>query len=565
MGGDPPGGFLDTSPPAPPIRRLDEPRKSVQLPPDMADRIVSERMAPSGPAADFSRNLSVARIEVKDPKTGAVSYEHVSAWNLEKQHAEPLVLEKVAKRKNELKGKTVTITHLYTERVPCSSGRADCQWALKQKNVPRSNIYYSVEVPDGQLAKKLESHYAPYRRNIPRPPGRGRGVHDSPPKTPRPKPKGPRRAGKAAAGALAATLGSAQPQTAAAARAVDEPAAIDRATKSSQRMVDPPAAPTRITSRGTANRGVPPPPSQPRVLTSPPSGAPAPSASASPPKPVIAEKGERSNGRVTLSYDFTSGSQRDSVRMKSVDASDFFRKESRITRVIKAPALRKLAAATAPTAASLLTGWGLGKIKEHFSAFIQEARRNFDRAFPPGVERGDELDLEEQKATYDVIVDELGQPTPIGALKLSAQDIVRVYLFGMFEYERVNLELQDGLARDLGGDLPDAYEDIRDREQVLSRISNNLEDAFIWIHSHAFGAIPIVYYQSFDLWLVRDIFHDLAGEMSSLQSHIYDRQAEYRKLLDKLVDDLEAAGPWLNYYRTYYERHKNLLPAAGGP
>jgi hypothetical protein len=45
------------------------------------------------------------------------------------------------------------------------------------------------------------------------------------------------------------------------------------------------------------------------------------------------------------------------------------------------------------------------------------------------------------EATSDVLVEELGQPTPPLALNLSPKEIVRRYLFGLFEYERVNLVL----------------------------------------------------------------------------------------------------------------------------
>jgi hypothetical protein len=541
--------------PAPPVHRLDAPRTTVQLPGDLADRVVAERMAPTRAAADFSRNLAVARIEIKDPETGTTSYELVTAWNLEKQHAEPLLLDKIAKRKGELKGRTVTITHLYTERIPCSSGRADCQWALKQNQVPRSNIYYSVEVPDGTLARKLESHYGPYRRNLPRTSGGVGEASEEPPKaSPRGRPKGSEPALRAAA-----TPDSAEPQDAAA-PAVDQPAVADRATKPSQRMVDTLEPGGGIESRGTTSKGVPSSaPPEPRILNFPHPQTPARATRVAPPKLVVVDKGEHSRGRVTLDYDFTGGSKRDSIRMKSVDVADFFGPETRITRKIEAPVLRKLAAASVTTAASLLTGWGLGKIKEYFSGFIREAEHNFDRAFPSADARGDEVGLKKQKAALDVLIKDLSQAVPLAALNLSPKDIVQRYLLGLFEYERINLSLQDSLAKDLGGDLPDIYADIGRRDQVLFRISNNLEDAFAWILSHAFGAILPVYYASFDLWLVRGIFYDLAKEMSDFQQHIYDRQAEYQKLLDKLVDDLDEVTPWLNYYRSYYERNKNLL------
>jgi hypothetical protein len=598
MGGDPPGGFLGKVPP-PDFHPLDAPKKVVALPEAMADRIVAERMAPTGPAADFSRNLAVVQVEIKDSKAGTVRYEQLSAWNLEKQHAEPLVIKKVEDlRANPAnRGKTVTITHLYTERIPCSGGQSDCQWIIDQKKTEglRGKTYYSVKEYDGHIAKKLESHYGPYRRYLLPPPKGGGGVGGGGPggvdpgggagsgakkagskqKPPRPKPTGPpRRAPKAAAGAVAVALGGGDPQAAEAANArmTDRTAQVDKATSGAQQMGDAPDLGRGTANKGTASRSIPAPtahpepkilkspphatptPPEPKILKTPPHPTPAPTA---PPKVVVPEKGEHGTGRVTLSYDFSGGSKSDSIRMKSVDMSDFFKKESRVTRLIKSPALRKLAAAAAPTVVSLITGWGLNKIKEYFIGFIHEAETNFDKAFPTADERGDEFDYEDQKATYDVVVEQIGQPTPVGALKLSPKDIVNL-VHGMFEFEKANLDLQEALAKDLNGDLPDIYDDIGRREEILSRIANNLEDTFVWIHSHVFGGIPTIYYASFDIWMVRDIFHEVSNEMSGLHYHIYQRQADYKKMLDKLVDDLEAAQPWLNYYRSFYEKNKNL-------
>ena len=476
------GGRVIATVPAPPAVRLGGTGKAVTLPADLAERIVAERMAPTGRAGDFGRNLAVVRIEITDPRTGATGVELVSAWNLEKQHAEPLVLDRIAKRRRELAGRKVTVTHLYTERIPCSGARADCQWALRQAGIPRSRVYYSIEVPDGTLARKLASHYGRYRPVPPRPPAGGAEDGGTPPRAPRGRPKGPPRAGRAAATVLAATVGGGQPQADAAPKA-ERPAVAERATARAQRLADRPEPGGGAAGRGAAGRGVPP--REPRALVPPPEANPAPAASGTRP---AALQGKHRSGRVLLEYDFSGGARRSSVQIRSVDLRDFFRMESRITRTIASPRLRRFAAAAAPTAANLLTDWGLKRIKRYFAGFIDQARRNFDSAFPAAADLAGDVDLDGWKASYDGIVSELGSPVPLASLELSPRDIVGKYLFPLFKYERVNLDLQDDLARDVFTELPDVVADIGWRAHVLARTANEFEQAFAWIHTHGLGS-----------------------------------------------------------------------------
>ena len=104
--------------PPPPIYRLDD-GKAIGLPSDMADmadKIVSERMASNAAARDYSRNLAVARLEIRDSKTGVVTHEHVSSWNVPSSsslpkgmHAEPLLLAKIKNLQAAHKGESPSL------------------------------------------------------------------------------------------------------------------------------------------------------------------------------------------------------------------------------------------------------------------------------------------------------------------------------------------------------------------------------------------------------------------------------------------------------------------------
>ena len=148
-----------------PIYRLADQARVTDLPDDLIDEILGQRLGTNRAARDYSRNLSVARVKITNLKTGISKHVHVARWNLEGgRHAEPLVLERVEILKGRHRGiATVEVTHLYSERIPCGPGWSDCQSVCRQRQVPQSSIYYSEEVRGGMRAAKLESFYEPLR------------------------------------------------------------------------------------------------------------------------------------------------------------------------------------------------------------------------------------------------------------------------------------------------------------------------------------------------------------------------------------------------------------------
>jgi hypothetical protein len=369
-----------------------------------------------------------------------------------------------------------------------------------------------------------------------------------------------KRARKVFAAGMALSLhaGTADNASAATAspRMTDQSAAVDRnvdtgrGADASQRMTNTPDKVPAVETRNQTQARISNTPDAPKILNQP--GAT--SQTNVTPAKAAPKKGTFSLGRVSIDYDLTNPKSKDAFKLKTVDFGDFFKQNSKITSPPKSPFLKQLAGAGASSAAGLLSGWALDKIKAHFSGFIGEAYRTFEKMYLHPDILLDEAEIEEHEATFDAIMNEESG----WWMKKPTKEMMEA-IHGAFAYESAMIDLYERIHKQFLPDLPPIYQDVSQRSNVLFQIGDSVEGAFIKIHESGIGAVPMVYYQSFELWNVRTVFKDLSGEMGSLAGAISQRQYEYSKLVTQLDAKIVQASDQLEFWRSFYEKNKHLL------
>ena len=263
--------------------------------------------------------------------------------------------------------------------------------------------------------------------------------------------------------------------------------------------------------------------------------------------------------RVTVEYDLTDASNPDALKLDSIDASDFpANSKSKVIRAFEdAPLMHGLKRAGANALAGYAAGKMLDAVQGHFEKEIDRAQKDLDRSFPTADQLWYDANLDDMSETFDAIMEQVSYTNYLLGYADHPEEI-ESNLQGAFDYESALGSLQE-TAETMRKELQPIYDDINARSRVLWAISNDLENTFAWIHTHVIGSILPVYYESFTLWQVRGIFHDLALRMDSLAGHVYSRQSEYSALYERLDKRIDKVAPQLGPFREFYRKNKKLL------
>jgi hypothetical protein len=294
----------------------------------------------------------------------------------------------------------------------------------------------------------------------------------------------------------------------------------------------------------------------PTVETSKPAGPgtppPAPAAPTASADPTAPKQGFVNQRGVTVEYDVTDPKS-PQMKVRTIDISEFPPdKPGPVTRFFQdRPVLRQIATAGASAAAGLAAGKMLEAVQGHFEGAIEAAQSEFDDRFPLAQWLSD--DLEERTETYQAIMQWLAESK--AAPDREKEENLR-FAFGFEE----SLEELQYRARDEAKAIDSIYEDLRKRADALQRIQLGLEESFIWIHTHAIGALPPVYYESMTIWQVRNVFFDLYTKLSGFAAGVYARKTNYTDFADSIGTRLgrmhtELDEPWAKFFR----EHRSLL------
>lgn len=131
-------------------------------------------------------------------------------------------------------------------------------------------------------------------------------------------------------------------------------------------------------------------------------------------------------------------------------------------------------------------------------------------------------------------------------------------LDGAFTYESKLMRMQEELEAGRKA-LSPIHDDIDKRADVILACARNIEDSFVWIHTHVVGSLWPVYYESFWLWTARGILMEVGGRVSAFAGRIYARQNEYKERYEKIDKRLDTVTARLKFFRKFYRQHKKLL------
>jgi hypothetical protein len=280
--------------------------------------------------------------------------------------------------------------------------------------------------------------------------------------------------------------------------------------------------------------------------STPPAVTPAP-ATVKPPAPATPKASAPTSGtikgeRMTIDYDVGKGANKaDAIKLRKIDLKDYPPDNGgRVTRFFKdRPVMGKLTGMGAKAGAGWASGKMLEYVQKHYVGAVDNAMNAFAKEFPSADALRAEYQLDDHAANYREVID-----GKAASLKRSLEE----NLLLAFGYEDA---LLDALGR-METEFPEferIREDLGKRADVLYRMAYEVESAFVWIHTHVVGAIPIVYYESFTLWSVRGIFLALAGKIGDLVSLVAWTDTERKKLADQLNKSLTEVGDDLDLFR----------------
>lgn len=331
----------------------------------------------------------------------------------------------------------------------------------------------------------------------------------------------------------------------------------NRGADPSQRMVDTPNKTSVVHSIDDAHS---------RIVTKAPTSAPSapPGVTTGKTNSSMPSIGTYTKDKVTVSYDLTNKTNKNAFNIKNIDISNFPKNDSKLVKFASSPYLRGAASAASILASLYIERpiFPLDIIKAHFSWVIREGHKNLKIAYPPTNVLLESSGIIEHEQTFEAVMDSMAD-VALDLKKIEGESKEKLSIInnlqGAFAYEDALISLAQLISSQYLVDLPAIYLDLNRRTEVLSRIANNLEDAFITIHTNVIGSIPVVYYESFTLWNVRTVFKELSTEMAGLTSAVNSRALEYERLLDYLNNKILKASERLDFWREFYIENEKMI------
>ena len=225
---------------------------------------------------------------------------------------------------------------------------------------------------------------------------------------------------------------------------------------------------------------------------------------------------------------------------------------------------------TLTTAISLGTNTdisALGWVESHFDSEIDEAAKELQSKYPEVATLRSESGLDQFARAYDASISQLNAPSnalvlaEVGVLAVSEKDreayirSVRQYFAntgggqGRWQnyldagsaYTEAIFNLQERLG-DAPWELPKITADIDRRASVLLRAGNQMEQVFYSLMQSPAIAIPVVYYELFELEHVANVLKNLGARLNGLSAQINSRANDYQRLWDQLQASLNKVS-----------------------
>lgn len=294
-------------------------------------------------------------------------------------------------------------------------------------------------------------------------------------------------------------------------------------------------------------------------------------------------RGSLKRGRVTV--DFDSSASKSAIKVSKIDLSDYPPdKEGLVSRFFKNDTLQKLTAGVSLGRDALsMAGQAAGgwieeaiqtitePIQSHFARALDEAQREFRERFPDANSLLRHWEIDRHRKAYEAAAAKLRIPdqvrlgakvllafTPDKDLDAASHEMEqRLANVGTRPEERRNHQdsgaaYEDAMINLLAEMseyevlLPTIDEDIAKRALVLQHAAHDLEAAFWSVIQSPAALVPVIYYESFDIYRVAGIFQRLSGNMAGFAAEINSRTAEYQRVRDSLDEQLLRVRAQLN-------------------
>lgn len=316
-----------------------------------------------------------------------------------------------------------------------------------------------------------------------------------------------------------------------------------------------PAKPPATTTRAPKAEPAPAPPA-----AKPKSGSPP--ATAQKATPVAPSSGSLTKERVTVDYDLASAEPKSTIKLNLADYPPD--REGRITRFFKdRPVLKQLSSVGVTLTAQYAKNKAFELVQSHFESALDKARKDFQRSFPEAVSLSRNARIDDRRKAYYaalaklsapdrrrklvIVLAAIGPEKGIDARLRAAEEYlaslgdttavdIKNYRAAAEAYENDMIDVVTELAKYRGTLTPDIVSDIRKRASVLQGASQNLADTFWSIMGSPLAGFPLVYYESWDIYFVSEIFKDLASHVGGFATEIEARRIEYEDL-DQLLDE----------------------------
>jgi hypothetical protein len=270
-------------------------------------------------------------------------------------------------------------------------------------------------------------------------------------------------------------------------------------------------------------------------------------------------------GRVTVEH--TPGaSDPKNMKLKNLDMADYpADKNGPVTRFFKdRPVVRAVSAQAAQQGAQYVKGKMMDAVEAHFSSTLENARAEFQAQFPDAASLVRDARIDERRQAYDAALRKLKAPSNartfalvMTALSTPEKDVaarlaqvekhfasiggqpqvIRDFIQARETYMDAMEQVMEALPRYMGP-LPDIAADISARGSVLQRAGKDLSDAFWSIMGSPLAGIPMVYYESFDIYLAAGVFERLGGQVQGFASEIRGRSNSYQTTWNKLDGEM---------------------------